>query len=374
VARRARQARCRAGHAALALGSVAATLLAAEAVLRLLPPHSDPGLRALHELRPERPWIYGLRPGAEAIFSTPGAGPVSYRINPDGFRDRRHARAKPAGVYRILVLGDSLAFGYGVAQEAAFPERMERALGPGVEVLNLGVGGYNPYTEAALLADVGLSYEPDLVLVQFCSNDLNDPTLHFDAQTRLHFAAIPDAAFPDPSARGRSSPALLPWLGWCRGLRLCARLDAALLALRTPPDERTQLLALVSHAELPDGAVREWLAARYAEMAAGAASIGASFALLAFPFEAQVESGTGDSLQRELVALGDARGWKTVDLLPAFRAAAARSAEPLFLDAWHPSAAGHRVAAEAILDALRREGLLPGAADPPRRKSGSEAW
>lgn len=34
-------------------------------------------------------------------------------------------------------------------------------------MLNLAVNGYNPYNEAALLADRGTAYQPDLVLVEF---------------------------------------------------------------------------------------------------------------------------------------------------------------------------------------------------------------
>ena len=103
-----------------------------------------------------------------------------------------------------------VAFGYGVEMQQTFPKRMEAQLearrstartagATHIEVLNLGVSGYNPYTEAALLADVGPSYQPDLVLVQFCINDLNDPTLHFNVQARLHMGTIPDAAYPEPS-------------------------------------------------------------------------------------------------------------------------------------------------------------------------------
>ena len=70
-----------------------------------------------------------------------------------------------------------------------------------MEILNLAVSGYNPYNQGELLRDLGLAYEPDLVLAQFCINDLNDPTLHFDTQTRLRLGSIPDPPFPDPPLR-----------------------------------------------------------------------------------------------------------------------------------------------------------------------------
>jgi hypothetical protein len=160
-------------------------LAAAELALRVLPMTPASDVRGLHELRPDRPWLYGMRPGAEMR----GPGGVRYQVNADGFRDHTYTRPKPGGTFRIVVLGHSVAFGWGVALEDTYPKLLEArlaTLAPGkrLEVLNLGVSGYNAYTEAALFRDVGVGYQPDLVMVEFGINDLNDPTLHFDAQTR----------------------------------------------------------------------------------------------------------------------------------------------------------------------------------------------
>lgn len=356
----------RGARIALALLGFAAALGLSELVLRAREPRVPHGLRGLHQVRPDRPWLYGLRPGARATLSA--SGDVAYAINQDGFRDRRYARPRPPDAFRILILGDSVTFGYGVAEGETYPTRIESLLGAGFEVLNFGVGGYNPYNEAALFADVGVSYEPDLVLVQFCTNDLNDPTLHFDAQTRQHLGELPDEAFPDPAARRSAAPPRpLSALG-CRSLRLCARMDELLVRWRDATRDREEsLAALRSLDALPEGAPRAWLARHYGAIADAAARIGAGFAVLAFPFRAQVEGGASARLQQQLVALGAEDGWETVDLLPAFQAARAAGAEPLFLDVWHPSAAGHRLAARAIVEALAQRGLLPEARRGPRR-------
>src|SRR5262245_52901940 len=133
----------------LALG-IALGVGGVELGLRLAGAERDAGtLRALHEPRPDRAWLYGLRPGASARMDA--TGDVLYTINADGFRDRPREKVPPRGTWRAVVLGDSVAFGYGVEQEATFPARLERLLsraGAPAEVLNLAMNGYNPYNAA----------------------------------------------------------------------------------------------------------------------------------------------------------------------------------------------------------------------------------
>src|SRR3989454_5058921 len=213
----------------------------------------------------------------------------------------------------------------------------------------------NPYTEAAVFADVGVGYQPDLVLVQFCVNDLNDPTLHFDAQTVERLDTIPDAAFPDPAHRAPPpAPSLLPRA--CARCRLCSLVVERLAPAR--PDPARVAAALATH-DHPSDAELAWVRARYGEIAATAAAAGARFAVVVFPYSTQVDGKVGDHLERRLVALGDEAGWVTIDLLPAFREAVAGGEGPLFIDLWHLTPAGHRVAAEALLAQLACPGLLP---------------
>jgi len=171
---------------------------------------SDTGTAFLPEIRVDRPWLHGLKPGVVKRLDISGG--IEYRINGEGFCDREFSRTKAPGTFRIVALGDSLTFGYAVALEDTWPKRVEEHLGaagavPPIEILDLGVSGYNPYVEAGLFTDVGTALGPDLVVLQFCVNDLNDPTLHFDASTIEQLPLLPDEAFPDPAAR---PPSLLP--------------------------------------------------------------------------------------------------------------------------------------------------------------------
>jgi len=94
-----------------------------------------------------------------------------------GFRDVEHSLQKPDGVYRIVLIGDSVAMGQGVQPQEALGRVLERALsasGARVEVIVLAVTGYSTSQEVALL-EIGYRYRPDLVVWTYVLNDPADP-------------------------------------------------------------------------------------------------------------------------------------------------------------------------------------------------------
>ena len=97
-------------------------------------------------------------------------------INSHGLRDQEHTYQKPPGARRILVLGDSYAWGYGVADDALFTEVLEQRLsGQQVdwEVINTGVSGWGTDQELLFLEQEGFKYQPDIVVLTFFIG--NDP-------------------------------------------------------------------------------------------------------------------------------------------------------------------------------------------------------
>lgn len=109
---------------------------------------------------------YRLKPGGVGRF----AGGALAAANSRGLRNRE-VGPKPRGSFRILALGDSLTAGAGVEQDEAYPQVLERILARRtprpIEVVNAGVGGWDPFQYAQYFAREGLSFEPDLVLVGF---------------------------------------------------------------------------------------------------------------------------------------------------------------------------------------------------------------
>ena len=97
------------------------------------------------------------------------------RFNSKGLRGPEYPYKKPAGEYRILVLGDSFAEGYTVEFEELCSELLKQKLNTGlnkrVQVINAGTGGYSTDQELLFLRTEGVKYEPDLVIVLYCEND-----------------------------------------------------------------------------------------------------------------------------------------------------------------------------------------------------------
>jgi len=104
----------------------------------------------------------GLTSSFETIEFT-----YTVHINALGLRDREFAVAR-SQTYRVLAIGDSLTYGWGVEIEQTWPTQLERNLREGgldLEVLNLGRSGIAP-SFYALLAERAIPLlKPDLVIV-----------------------------------------------------------------------------------------------------------------------------------------------------------------------------------------------------------------
>lgn len=94
------------------------------------------------------------------------------KINSDGFRDQEYPLEK-GNRYRIIFLGDSVTFGWGIPKEESFEAILERRLHETApaEIINFGTGNYNTEQEVHLFLDKGLKYDPDQVTVFYAIND-----------------------------------------------------------------------------------------------------------------------------------------------------------------------------------------------------------
>ena len=95
-----------------------------------------------------------------------------------GFRERDFVVPKPAGTYRIMVIGDSFTFGTGLTEEQRYSRRLEEMLRERfkrspirIEVLNFGSPGLLTTQERDVLIRYKDIVSPDLIIVGFCYND-----------------------------------------------------------------------------------------------------------------------------------------------------------------------------------------------------------
>lgn len=226
--------------------AVVLVLAMAEAALRVLDPiglsHDDENLRyrntalryAWSDLPPAR---FGEVDLDGTLYRNKRSIDVdigSYRVrtNALGFRGPEITVAKPDGVFRILVLGDSVCFGVGVDDDVTFLRRWENELNAAgsrrFEVVNSGHPMYDTTQELALLRDDGLALDPDLVLLVYVVNDI-DPTRDVVEQAVLGLPARPGEAIADPGDL---------WTGLAGLLRPALPATARLLELQSDPAAR----------------------------------------------------------------------------------------------------------------------------------------
>lgn len=142
-----------------------------EGLLRLfggeLPPEAppieflgqDPSERLRYVFDRRRFWK--IRPHS-AFFQT------DELINERGFRSAPIAPVKPAGTTRILCIGDSTTFGFGVEREESYGSRLARWLNAGgngtFEVINAGIPAYTSHQSLEVLRE----FRTDAIDWVFC--------------------------------------------------------------------------------------------------------------------------------------------------------------------------------------------------------------
>ncbi len=170
---------------ALAAAAALLTLTAAEVALRLVAPQAL--LRDPDAFTPDPVLGMRLTPGYSGPFITPEFS-SSWVINDQGHRGPAAAAREAIG-FRIVALGDSFTFGYGVEEEESWPRLLEKRIGERtegagrIEVVNLGVGGYGTFQELSWLERKSEALEPDLaVLAFYVGNDPSDNALALDRE------------------------------------------------------------------------------------------------------------------------------------------------------------------------------------------------
>jgi lysophospholipase L1-like esterase len=325
---------------ALSLVSLCLALLGAELLVRALGAAPEVGLIRRGRFQLSRNPKIGYEPVPALHYAGESLSFYDYQgaSNSLGYRDTEHTVVKPSGVYRILVLGDSVAAGLRVERfEDTFPALLQDLLRQGgvrAEVLNFGVSGYNTQQEVETLRDKGLRYQPDLVLLAYVLND----------RQQMDGGILATLLESERQSGGLSSARVSPWLAKSALYRF-----AALRALQLPAG-----LA---------AAAGDTVEASFGELAKLADREGFAVQVAVFPRFVRYFSRYDEHRPEHVWVEGLSRRhrFRHLDLLNAYRVCrAGRKAPPISFDSFHPTAYGHRCAAaamaEAILKDLRRSG------------------
>ncbi len=255
---------------------------------------------------------------------------VRVTTNSFGMRDDEFPLVKPDGAIRLLAVGDSFTFGFGVEQDNSYVEILEDLLNtthPDMRssVLNGGVGGYNTEQEKIWLGERGMSFEPDIVLVGFVLNDVMFRGIY-----------LPE-----------NQPRLVQLLSRTAIYNV---LNRAILSHRARPDayERAKDITarLLEDSDKTDELWQECF--HHIEgMKEITSAAGIPLVFVLFPWPNQLTEDPGvRTPQDRLIQYLNSQGIGHIDLIPAMREAK----DGLYVEGdTHPSARGHEIAAREIL-------------------------
>lgn len=275
---------------------------------------------------------------------------VTYRINADGLRGPQKEKDKRSGIRRIVLLGDSNGFGWGIPEGEHFAPLLE-ALLPDTEVFNLSLSGYGTDQQLLRFKREGLTLEPSVVILQVSPNDFEEIQFSFFNQKpkpryilspngELMLTNVPPRA-EGPRAEefyGDSLP--LPfgeWLGWHSFAYNVVNAQYFALKRRYWPAPRRV------EDSLPYSPSSVRLFNRIvAELETLLLQIGARGVIVH----------ASPDLNRDREALDTA--FTVVDMYPVFMESRRRGAEPWFSDGYHWNAHGHRLVADRVASMLRQ--------------------
>ncbi|MCB9897577.1 MAG: SGNH/GDSL hydrolase family protein [Planctomycetes bacterium] len=326
----------RAQRALLAVSIVAIGALVAVVLLALRPARGVPFRAA--PLPPNLAERIAALPGVMDSHPDPDVGRVLLPLvdgqtilghplhtNAQGMRDAQLVSPKPRGTVRIVFLGDSFVFGWGVDEDERVGAVLQRELSArsdgrhAFDVRHVAVPSWNTLNEVAYMRRRLSLYEPDLVVLVLCSNDLDD-----GAGVR----GFGELATFDPARPRRADGRL--------------SLTHGALALGS------------THLGLLDAALDDESRARWAATASALGELDRAVTAVGAKLRVLVQCGTLNMLAARAFADLDPRLFLWLPMTfsddPARRVSA---------DDWHWSALAHGEVAQLVYGVIRSQQLLP---------------
>jgi lysophospholipase L1-like esterase len=357
----------------LLLCSVVFSLVLGEVLLRLFSSWFPREIRPVITASPDQLGVYHpdigylLPPNASIVYEGRDYSAV-HHTDRYGFRNSNPWPQRAA----IVAVGDSLTFGYGVEDDQAWPEVINRAL-PELRVMNLGVIGAGPQQYLRAYEDFGRKLRPRLLLVGFFTrNDFSDADI-FDRWVK----SGGKCNFLVWRAYGQPHVCVRNW--WWRGMVLArsSYLQNLLRFVRSTVRDRFD--SERKSVQLQDGSRLVLDIGKFTNNTEGALEDTREFSLVSGALKKLNSIAEADGTKM-LVVLQPSKeevyvpfvgekianpnthlletlkeaGIESLDLTKAFQQHAAKGEKLFFEVDGHPNAAGYALIAEAVLDHVKQ--------------------
>jgi lysophospholipase L1-like esterase len=264
---------------------------------------------------------------------------ASFAVTTDaqGLRTPIHSLEPAAGAFRVMFMGCSTTFGWGVDDAQSYPAVVESTLHAQghreVEVINAGQPGHTSFQGRWLWDTVASAYQPDLVFFGYVVQDARKAAYSDASQALLQ----QDYRLLRQSVLYRSRMYL--------GLRTLV--DSWRIRAKEREDGGDQGVYRVSREDFVDNirAFRD-----------RTASVGAQLILFDFPLE---RSGYTTEHRRLVRIAAEELGLLHLDIQQSMEAASVGQTLYFPEDPGHANAAGHAMIADHVVRFLNEERLLP---------------
>ena len=307
-------------------------ILLAETFFRVVPVHKDSGRTLPGFVVPDKDLIWRLRPRSSGPLAT----------NELGFRDTHFNRAADK---KILLLGDSVSWGDGMEDvRQVYPYLLEQRLNQEgketYEVINSAVPGYSTFQQLRYLQLKGMDLNPDMIILQFCLNDVVERYTSVAAYGG-------DNVFLGVDTR----QAIQGWYGWF--IRNSRAFEALIRLLqRLARDRQEYDVNKMTTDRLSPELVEAWdlTLSEIKGIRDIAFTHKIPFLVVIAPYRFQLrQPRTANQAQEILLEYADLHNIHMVDLLPYFVSFCRKNTNvPLFHDANHFSTHGHALAAKTL--------------------------
>ncbi len=119
---------------------------------------------------------YSLIPNTSGVHTIPGLFSVTINVNSFVFRDYEYNKEIGNDTVRLIFLGDSMTFGWGVELNETFVKKLEKKLNEEnktkhYELLNFGTAGYGSINQYAQFKKYGYEYNPNFAILVYDFHD-----------------------------------------------------------------------------------------------------------------------------------------------------------------------------------------------------------